>query len=391
MLSANFKSSLASSSLIMSNTILTSIPKLNGKNYSLWKEAFEAFLMMEDLSGVLSGPPNSKAKSLKDDAKVYGFLFYSVEPNCRTPLSELAVKSGHSGWISLKNIYEKDSPSIRMSLRRQFFSVTHDPSRDVSTFIDSVLSIVRQLEAIGRKPDEDEVLDKILVSLDPSFASISTMISLQNPAYSIDAARHTLTEFEANLKSRVTQPKPDIAMYGGASKSRFGGEGGVQPGGGRFSDEIDWTNTRRREGVCFRCGRSGHTAQYCVADMPEEVKRRILKPRDSAHAASEDSTFSDLSSHFSQLKTDDIASIANDHSVIVPDKAHVTLLSTSSPHSRGHSSHHNHSKSSTSGSRRSQAQRLRSRPQPSNHSLICNPNPAWLTKEVWNSWETEEY
>lgn len=371
----------------MSNTILTSIPKLNGKNYSLWKEAFEAFLMMEDLSGVLAGPPNSKAKSLKDDAKVYRFLFYTVEPNCCTPLSELAVKSGHSGWISLKNIYKKDSPSIQMSLHRQFFSVTHNPSCDVSTFIDFVLSIVCQLEAIGHKPAEDEVLDKILVSLDPSFASISTMISLQNPAYSIDAACHTLTEFEVNLKSHVTQPKPDIAMYGGVGKSRFGGEGGVQLGGGRFSDDIDWMNTRRREGVCFRCGHSGHTAQYCIADMPEEVKCQILKPRDSAHAASEDSMFSDLLSHFSQLKTDDIAFIANDYSVIVPDEA----LSTSSPHSRGHSSHHNHSKSSTSGSHCRQAQCLHSCPQPSNQSLIHISDPARLTKEVWNSWETEGY
>jgi hypothetical protein len=41
--------------------------------------------------------------------------------------------------------------------------------------------------------------------------------------------------------------------------------------------------------------------------MPKEVKCQILKPCDSAHTVSEDSMFSDLLSHFSQLKTDDIA------------------------------------------------------------------------------------
>lgn len=31
-----------------------------------------------------------------------------------------------------------------------------------------------------------------------------------------------------------------------------------------------------REGVCFRCGRPNHQAARCVADMPKEVKERIL-------------------------------------------------------------------------------------------------------------------
>jgi hypothetical protein len=42
-----------------------------------------------------------------------------------------------------------------------------------------------------------------------------------------------------------------------------------------------------REGVCFRCGKHGHVAAKCVANMPHSIKAKIL----SAHVAIEDYAF----------------------------------------------------------------------------------------------------
>jgi hypothetical protein len=66
-----------------------------------------------------------------------------------------------------------------------------------------------------------------------------------------------------NSKLHVTQLKSDVAMYGGKGKSWLEGKGGVQLEGGRFSVDFDWTNMRRREGVCFRCGCSDVVLQIC--------------------------------------------------------------------------------------------------------------------------------
>ena len=59
--------------------------------------------------------------------------------------------------------------------------------------------------------------------------------------------------------------------------------GGVSNGS---MEEYNRGNMKKREGVCWRCGRAGHIAQNCIADMPTEIKQRIL--RHCAHIAIND-------------------------------------------------------------------------------------------------------
>ncbi|KAG5220922.1 HIT domain protein [Salix suchowensis] len=103
---------------------------------------------------------------------------------------------------------------------------------------------------------EEEIVDKILVSLDPTFASIRTVLCLRIPASSLVEVRNALVEFETQLGSAAV------------AKAR-----GYE------------TNTQRKDSVCWRCGRAKHTAQYCVADMPEDIKRKVLsRSRDTQYA-----------------------------------------------------------------------------------------------------------
>ena len=106
----------------------------------------------------------------------------------------------------------------------------------------------------------------------------------------IELITSALKQFEAN-ESLVAAPGPQVkaeqsepslaesALY---VKSRGGGFKGSK-GHGRHSEECDWGNTKEREGVCWRCGRENHLAKNCIADMPEDVKRKVL---DHAHIAS---------------------------------------------------------------------------------------------------------
>ena len=89
-----------------------------------------------------------------------------------------------------------------------------------------------------------------------------------------------LKQFEAN-KSLVAAPEPPVkvekseaesALY---TKSRGGGSKGCKDHG-RYSDEYDWGNTKECEGVCWRCGRENHMARNCVADMPDDVKWKVV-------------------------------------------------------------------------------------------------------------------
>jgi hypothetical protein len=169
-----------------------------------------------------------------------------------------------------------------MALRQQFYSLTHDPAVGIAVFIDAVFSIVRQLGAIGHKPDDLEISDKLLIRLHQSWAPVRTALTLREKTEKpeIELITSALKQFEAN-ESLVAAPGPQVkaenprqALLSHPCMQRAEGVGlkDARVMGG--SEECDWGNTKEREGVCWRCGREGHVARNCVADMPEEVKRK---------------------------------------------------------------------------------------------------------------------
>ena len=171
------------------NSILASIEKLDGTNYHVWKKEVQAYLMMEDLWEAVDPdtewPTGVTARNQwnKRDQKAYGAIYFSTDPAHCEPIS--AVTSGREAWKILKNEHEKDTPSSRMILRQQFYAVSHDASSSVSKFLSDVLSIVRQLEAINRKPTEEEICDKILIGLDTSFSAVRTSLAVRQPSPSL--------------------------------------------------------------------------------------------------------------------------------------------------------------------------------------------------------------
>jgi hypothetical protein len=119
------------------------------------------------------------------------------------------------------------------------------------------------------------------------------MLICQSTSPTIDEITSALKQYEAN-EMGVKQECGDAALY---SKGKGGGEsrrrGNVDDG----DEEFDWGNTKNHKGVCYRCGHPWHITQFCIMDMPDEVKQHILNH--SANMAALDHndslfTFSDL-------------------------------------------------------------------------------------------------
>jgi len=268
-------------------TILATLPKLNGTNWFEWKKEAETFLLLAGLDGTIDAeevPTGAKAAEwTTKDRKTYAYLFFLIEPNYRAPIID--IKSGREAWKKLVSEYEKDSATTRMALRQQFYSLKHDPAVGIAVFIDAVFSIVRQLGAIGHKPDDLEISDKLLIGLHQSWAPVRTALTLREKSEKpeIEKITSALKQFEANeslvaapgLPIKAEESEQTLAESALYVKSRGGGSKGYK-GHGRHSEECDWGNTKEREGVCWRCGREGHVARNCVADMPEDVKRKIV-------------------------------------------------------------------------------------------------------------------
>src|ERR1700683_1144889 len=85
-----------------------------------------------------------------------------------------------------------------MNLRQRLYSLSHNPAVGVMPFVNEVLTVVCQLESIKRKPQLDEITDKLLIDLHSSFAAVRTNLSLRTPEPSVKEITATLKEFEDN-------------------------------------------------------------------------------------------------------------------------------------------------------------------------------------------------
>lgn len=240
--------------------------------------------MLASLDGVIDDKevPDSKAADwIAKDRKVYAYIFFLVEPNYRAPI--LDIKSGREAWKKLVSEYEKDNSTTRIGLRQQFYTLSHNPSLSIVVFIDAVTSIARQLASIGHKLDDLEISDKLLIGLHQSWSPVRTALTLREKSEKPEIEKITtaLKQFEANesLLTTSSVKVEESESNSGDSSLVAKGHGGGMKGNksrGRSVEEYDWGNSKGRDDVCWRCGREGHVARLCVADMPQDIKQKVF-------------------------------------------------------------------------------------------------------------------
>jgi hypothetical protein len=109
--------------------------------------------------------------------------------------------------------------------------------------------------------------------------------------------------------------KEESLLYAHKGSHHGSGRGGSKP---KF-DDFDWGNSKGRDGVCFRCGHSGHVVGKCVANMPVDAKEHVLNHH--AHVATEDL----FSLAIAQLP-------ANDSLILTLAKGHQAHCNRNAPH-----------------------------------------------------------
>ncbi|KAJ7934682.1 hypothetical protein B0H13DRAFT_2305466 [Mycena leptocephala] len=149
----------------------------------------------------------------------------------------------------------------------QFHTISHDLAHPVDKFLQAVVTAERRLTAIAVSFPAHMVQDKILSGLSSAYSPIVTHLQLESPQHDIPAMVNAINTWE-----RADLQRADSVI--------------------KAVTEFGWTNTKNRTDVCYRCGLPGHFEQYCVSTMPE-VRRRIIRSRERAQFAKDESSDSD--------------------------------------------------------------------------------------------------
>ena len=165
----------------MSNDqLITSITKINSKNYHDWKFAVSIVLRQKGCWKVTSGeeekPSAKEAEGLWETKADEGFTLIALTVELSQYTYICNAKNGPEAWKVLKDIYKKNSRSTRINLKQQFYGFEHDMSASISAYVNSITDLARKLNAIRVSLSDQDITDVLIFNLDNEYSSIATSL-----------------------------------------------------------------------------------------------------------------------------------------------------------------------------------------------------------------------
>ena len=201
------------------------------------------------------------------------------------------LTSALAAWKHIKATFISNDTRSRVRAWQDFIQAEHDIHRPVSVFTANIMALAKRLEEAGYRPTDFQIASTILSNLDPSFSKAKSHIynefaslDLLKVRNFIDSCRadddRNAPELPASQTGAVTvKSEPSAAALRTSAPRRAGGSTTSRPASG---EPFRWCSAVHND-QCRRCGRSGHIADRCVADMPDHVKDWVIKgyPRES--------------------------------------------------------------------------------------------------------------
>jgi hypothetical protein len=247
------------------NSLLASVTKLNGENYSDYKfdmvMIFRRAGTLKMAIGEIKKPSDKAAAEAKEEwedqsENVLSAIGLTIEQSQKQYIRDCT--DGPSAWKALKDIYEKNTASQRINLKRRFFSY-QNPAGSMADFIGDITNLASKLRAIGVDLEDQDVTDVMIYSLPPAYGSVATALMNRSDAASlrITDVSAALMEEEArqNLKD---DSQSDVALAARILKASCGNCHKK----GHTTAEC-WSKGGGGKKKCFACLKEGHLAKDC--------------------------------------------------------------------------------------------------------------------------------
>lgn len=286
--------------------------KLTPTNYLSWKMQIQAILIGHDLHGFVDGttttPPSkittADAKTpnpayqtwVRQDKLLLGALVGTLSPSL-VPLVSQATTSKDL-WEILSKTYAKPSRGHIKQLKDQFNRISKG-SRNITEYMQAIKACADQLAILGKSIDQEDLIDRVLSGLDPSYNSIVESVNGRDTPISFEELHEKLINKELFLQQ--AQPISEfpatafVANTRNQERSKHRQSWSTAPGLLPTPTFNIYNPHRQRKpylGKCQWCREQGHIVTKCpifqqqfpnASPHPPKNNRNTTRPQ--AHAA----------------------------------------------------------------------------------------------------------
>ncbi|KAJ7217819.1 hypothetical protein GGX14DRAFT_561183 [Mycena pura] len=259
-------------------TAIDGVTNLSPENFGEHESLMNEFWTAAGLEWVLlDEEPTLSATQKKLDTEGSFLLFAKVDPEYR---GMVKPHSGtHARWKALKSAFTTVTFSDRLILFDHLISIEHNPGLHITKYISDVETMAKDLKAQSLEIPDDVLTSILLARLHPIMSASKKSLCKETtfPAFK-DASARLRADAHDDAKDDETRVKIEAAVQG-MQATAFAARIPRPPSGApppeAFEKGFRWCSPKS-DRDCFRCGRPGHRAQFCMAVMPEAIAQWIL-------------------------------------------------------------------------------------------------------------------
>lgn len=198
-----------------------------------------------------------------------------------------------ASWKALKAAFISATLRSCVNAWQDFIHCPHDITRPVAIFITEVKDRAKLLSSLSQPVSEPQIINSLLSNLHPSFVeakralfslptvpNLKTVVEYLNTSSSVSPDDLSAFVKKEEVDTSIARSFAASAQFKNKSGGSFNNTSGA-------SSDFRWGCANHID-QCRRCGRVGHIADRCVADMPKHIKDWMISgaPRGAPQEAS---------------------------------------------------------------------------------------------------------
>jgi hypothetical protein len=231
-----------------------------------WSARFKAHMKPMGLRGILSGTiprpqeeGNQQTEYDFQNSTIYSHLIGACDGEAFACVNEVPNENGAQAWKELETKYQSASETRKTNLRNELFGLEkkHHKINEVKDFILKVQTLKAELQEIGEKVDEAQILAVIEGGLPKEYLPLITAMKQRETKHDfkgeINEIKH-FTDLLLKLEKKEEETTPSAMFTGPTNKRKNNSDSEQEP---------KYRKRNRFQGKCENCNRTGHTKKEC--------------------------------------------------------------------------------------------------------------------------------